>query len=153
MIIDKNEIAKKCGKDPQDVIIGFTCSTFDLCHSGHIAMLAEARSQCDYLVVGLLSSPSDRPFKNSPVQSLFERFVQIQAVKYVDFIIPFESEKDLVDLLLTLLPDVRFCGKEYEGKDHTGVHLKNIKIIYNERQHSFSTSELRDRVILANNKT
>jgi glycerol-3-phosphate cytidylyltransferase len=133
----------------KDLKVGFTCSTFDLLHAGHIAMLREAKKSCDWLIVGLLSDPTiDRPdTKNKPIQSLFERWMQLQAVKYVDEIVPFESEQDLIDMLLVIMPDVRFCGEEYKGKDHTGKGIDGIEIIYNKRKHSFSSSELRERIL------
>lgn len=127
--------------------IGFTCSAFDLLHAGHVAMLAEAKVHCDVLIVGLLSDPTiDRPgTKHAPVQSMFERWMQLQAVSYVDGIIPFGTEKDLVDMLLVIKPDIRFVGEEYANKPHTGRDLP-IEIYYNGRAHSFSSSELRTRV-------
>ena len=129
-------------------IIGFTASTFDLLHAGHVAMLSEARSKCDYLVVGLLTDPThDREdSKNTPVQSILERWLQLQALSYVDAIIPFDDEKDLEDLLLLLMPNVRFVGEEYRDIEHTGKHIQGIEIVYNERKHSFSSSGLRKRV-------
>jgi len=131
--------------------VGFTCSTFDLLHAGHILMLAEAKSVCDYLIVGLQLDPSiDRPdTKNSPVQSIVERHVQLSAVKYVDEIIVYQTEKDLEDLLMFLPITIRVIGEEYENKNFTGKNIceqRNIKIYYNQRKHSFSTTELRNRV-------
>lgn len=150
MLFDRKAIAKKIGKDVSAVKVGMTCSTFDLFHTGHVVMLMEAKSLCDYLIVGLLSDPTnDRAdTKNKPVQSLFERYIQVAGCKYVDEVIPFESEKDLVDLILTVNPDIRICGEEYEGKDHTGKGL--CEVHYNKRRHSFSTSDLRLRVAVAN---
>ncbi len=136
-----NEIKRK---------VGFTCSCFDLLHAGHISMLKEAKSHCDYLIVGLLTSPTDRPDKNVPVQSVFERWVQLSAVKYVDEIIPFDSEKDLLDMLLVLQPDIRFVGEEYANTHHTGWDLP-MEIYYNKRRHYFSTTDLRARVVTAEN--
>ena len=132
--------------------VGFTCSTFDLLHAGHILMLAEAKSVCDYLIVGLQLDPSiDRPdTKNSPVQSIVERHVQLSAVKYVDEIIVYQTEKDLEDLLMFLPITIRIIGEEYENKNFTGKNIceqRNIKIYYNQRKHSFSTTELRNRVV------
>jgi len=131
-------------------ITGFTCSTFDLLHAGHILMLREAKSQCDYLIIGLQTNPSiDRPqTKNKPVQSIVERYVQLSAVKYVDEIIVYETEKDLEDLLMFLPLNKRFIGEEYQGKDFTGKQIcvdRNIDIIYNSRTHRFSSTELRQR--------
>lgn len=135
--------ARKDGK-----IIGFTCSTFDVLHAGHCAMLAEAKANCDYLVVGLLTDPTiDRPDKKSkPIQSVFERYIQVSSLSYIDEVIPFESEQDLLDMLLLLLPDIRLVGEEYEGNHHTGVGIKDIKIIYNKRKHSFSSTDKRNRI-------
>ena len=130
--------------------VGFTCSTFDLLHAGHILMLAEAKQICDYLIVGLQTDPTiDRPgTKNKPVQSVVERFVQLSAVKFVDQIIVYQTEKDLEDMLMFLPITVRFIGEEYEGKEFTGKEIcedRGIKIWYNSRKHRFSSSELRQR--------
>lgn len=126
--------------------IGFTASTFDLFHAGHIMMLKEAKQQCDYLIVGLQSDPTvDRDWKNKPVQSLFERFVQLQACKYVDEIVPYTTEKELMDILLSYSIDVRIVGEEYRDKQFTGFNLP-MEVYFNSRQHSFSTTELRNRV-------
>lgn len=150
MFLDKKSIAAKLNKRIEDVVIGFTASSFDLFHTGHVVMLMEAKSKCDYLIVGLLTDPTiDRPdTKNKPVQSIFERYVQVAGSKYVDEVIPFESEKDLTDLILTIDPDIRLCGSEYFGTEHTGHDL--CQHHYNQRRHSFSTSDLRLRVAKAN---
>jgi glycerol-3-phosphate cytidylyltransferase len=130
--------------------IGFTCSTFDLLHAGHILMLAEAKSICDYLIVALQSDPTiDRPkTKNRPVQSIVERHVQLEAVKFVDEIIVYNTEKDLEDLLMFLPITIRIIGEEYRDKDFTGKTIceeRGIKIFYNSRKHRFSSTELRKR--------
>jgi len=127
--------------------VGFTCSTFDLFHAGHIMMLKEAKQQCDYLLVGLQTDPTiDRPdTKNKPIQSLFERFVQLQSCRYIDEIIPYSTEKELMDILLSYSIDVRIVGEEYKDKHFTGREL-DIPIYYNSRKHSFSSSGLRQRV-------
>ena len=131
--------------------IGFTCSTFDLLHAGHITMLEEARRQCEFLIVGLQNDPTlDRPgVKNPPVQSLVERQIQLSAVKYVDEIIIYNTEEDLCDLLLTLPIDIRILGVEYKESDFTGRQIckdRGIKCFFNKRDHSFSSSSLRNRV-------
>lgn len=130
--------------------VGFTCSTFDLLHAGHVAMLQEAKTQCDYLIVGLQNDPTlDRPGKNKPVQSVVERQMQLRGSKYVDEIWIYNTEKDLEDLLLTLPLNVRILGVEYEGKEFTGreiCHKRNIDLYFNKRDHSFSSSSLRRRV-------
>lgn len=135
---------KDCGR------IGFTCSTFDLLHAGHITMLEEAKHHCDYLIVGLQNDPTlDRPEKNAPVQTIVERQIQLAAVKYVDEIVIYNTEQDLVDLLLTLPIDVRVLGDEYKNKDFTGKDIakqRGSKIVYNGRDHSFSSTSLRKRV-------
>ena len=136
---------KDCG------VIGFTCSTFDLLHAGHITMLEEAKHHCDYLIVGLQNDPTiDRPEKNAPIQSIVERQIQLAAVKFIDEIIVYNTEQDLLDLLLTLPIKVRVLGDEYKAKDFTGKDIakqRGIKIIYNGRDHSFSSSSLRKRVV------
>ena len=131
---------------------GFTCSVFDLFHAGHIMMLKEAKARCDHLIVGLQTDPTlDRPgTKNKPVQSIFERFVQLQACRYVDEIVVYATEKDLIDILLSYPIDVRILGDEYADKEFTGRKEcldKGIEMYFNKREHSFSTSELRQRVI------
>jgi len=129
--------------------IGFTCSTFDLLHAGHILMLAEAKSVCDHLIVGLQSDPSsDRPNKNKPVQSIVERFVQLSAVKFVDEIVVYSTEKDLEDLLMFLPISVRIIGEEYKDKEYTGKEIcfdRGINMYFNSRNHRFSSTELRQR--------
>lgn len=138
--------------------IGFTCSTFDLFHAGHVAMLKECKANCDYLIVGLQSDPSiDREEKNKPVQSIVERYVQLSACKYVDEIVPYETEKDLLDYLKLheKTIDVRFVGEEYKDRDFTGRELcdsgytldnSKMALFFNTRSHSFSSSELRERI-------
>jgi glycerol-3-phosphate cytidylyltransferase len=130
--------------------IGFTCSTFDLLHAGHILMLADSKSVCDYLIVAVQSDPTiDRPeTKNKPVQSIVERYVQLSAVKFIDEIIVYDTEKDLEDLLMFLPITIRIIGEEYRDKHFTGKEIcenRGIKIFYNSRQHRFSSSELRER--------
>ena len=135
--------------------IGFTCSTFDLLHAGHITMLEEAKHHCDYLIVGLQHDPTiDRPeTKNPPIQSIIERQIQLSAVKYVDEIIVYNTEKDLEDLLLTLPINVRILGVEYKDSNFTGKDIckqRNIELYFNKRDHSFSSTSLRKRVAVAN---
>ena len=130
--------------------IGFTCSTFDLLHAGHVQMLREARDQCDYLICGLQVDPSvDRKEKNSPVQTIVERYSQLHACRYVDEIIPYQTEKDLEDILEMYHIDVRILGEEYREKDFTGKNIcqgRNVDLYYNKRDHRFSTTDLRNRV-------
>ena len=127
--------------------LGFTCSTFDLFHAGHVMMLKEAKTKCDYLIVGLQTDPTiDRPdTKNKPIRSLFERFIQLQSCRYIDEIVPYSTEKELMDILLSYPIDVRIIGEEYKDKHFTGREL-DIPIYYNSRKHSFSSSGLRQRV-------
>jgi glycerol-3-phosphate cytidylyltransferase len=132
--------------------IGFTCSTFDLFHAGHVMMLREAKEQCDYLIVGLQTDPTiDRPEKNKPVQGVFERFIQLNSCVHVDEVIPYATEKELLDVLQSFKIDVRIIGEEYATKPFTGQNL-DIEIYFNKRKHSFSTTELRQRVVDAERK-
>lgn len=131
--------------------IGITFSTFDMLHAGHVAMLSEARNHCDYLICGLQTDPTiDRPdTKNRPVQSIVERQIQLAACRYVDEVVVYQTEQDLIDLLLILPVDVRILGVEYEDKDYTGrqeCYQRGIEIVFNGRDHSFSSSSLRKRV-------
>lgn len=134
--------------------IGITFSTFDMLHAGHIAMLSEAKNHCDYLICGLQTDPTiDRPeTKNKPVQSIVERQIQLAACRYVDEVVVYQTEQDLVDLLLILPLDVRILGVEYEGKEFSGqgeCYERAIDIVFNGRDHSFSSSSLRKRVVAA----
>jgi glycerol-3-phosphate cytidylyltransferase len=131
--------------------IGITFSTFDLLHAGHIAMLAEVKNHCDYLICGLQTDPTiDRPnTKNKPIQSIVERQITLSACRFVDEIVVYQTEKDLEDILLTLPIDVRILGVEYKDKEFTGKNIceqRGIEIVYNGRDHSFSSSSLRKRV-------
>jgi glycerol-3-phosphate cytidylyltransferase len=131
--------------------IGITFSTFDMLHAGHVAMLAEAKNHCDYLIAGLQTDPTiDRPdTKNRPVQSVVERQIQLAACRYVDEVVVYQTEQDLVDLLLILPIDVRILGVEYADKPFTGdieCYNRGIQIVFNGRDHSFSSSSLRKRV-------
>lgn len=130
--------------------VGFTASAFDFLHAGHVLMLEEAADVCDYLIVGLHVDPSkDRSYKNKPIETLLERWIRLEGCAYVDEIIPYETEADL-EVLLAILPiKIRIIGKEYEGKDFTGREVcrrLGIHIHYNSRNHSFSSSGLRDRI-------
>ena len=131
------------------MIIGITASTFDLLHAGHVAMLREAKTQCDHLICALQVDPSiDRSEKNSPVQTLVERWTQLDGVKYVDEIIPYQTEKDLEDILQMYNLDIRVIGEEYKNGKFTGRAIcaaRGIEIYFNKRDHRFSTSDLRLR--------
>jgi len=134
--------------------IGITFSTFDMLHAGHIAMLSEAKNHCDYLIAGLQTDPTiDRPdTKNHPIQSVVERQIQLAACRYVDEVVVYQTEQDLRDLLLILPLDVRVLGVEYADKDFSGrdeCYDRGIEIVYNDRDHSFSSSSLRKRVVAA----
>jgi glycerol-3-phosphate cytidylyltransferase len=138
----------------QGLKIGITFSTFDMLHAGHIAMLSEAKNHCDYLIAALQTDPTiDRPdTKNPPVQSIVERQIQLSATRFVDEIVVYQTERDLIDLLLILPVDVRILGVEYENKDFTGKKEcwdREIELIFNGRDHSFSSSSLRKRVVAA----
>ena len=127
--------------------IGFTCSCFDLLHAGHILMLKDAKEQCDYLIVGLQTDPTlDRPEKNKPIQSLEERKIQLEAVKYVDEIRVYSTEAELRDMLCEIWPNVRILGSDYITKDNfTGCNY-DIPIYYHERNHNYSSTNLRKEI-------
>lgn len=135
---------------------GITFSTFDLLHAGHIAMLAEAKSVCDYLICGLHVDPQvERPNKNQPIQSVVERYIQLSSVQYIDEVIPYNLEKDLHDILLTYPIDVRIIGADYKDTEFSGKDIcltKGIEIYYNQRSHNFSSTELRQRIQQAENE-
>jgi glycerol-3-phosphate cytidylyltransferase len=146
MIFNKVKELKEQGKK-----IGITFSQFDMLHAGHIAMLAEAKNHCDYLIAGLQTNASiDRPdTKNPPIQSIVERQIQLAACRYVDEVVVYSTEQDLVDLLLILTVDVRILGVEYANTEFTGkseCELRSISLVFNSRDHSFSSSSLRKRV-------
>jgi len=133
--------------------IGFNCSSFDLFHAGHITMLKVEKELCDYLKVALQVDPTiDRPgVKNKPVQTVYERYVQLQGCKYVDEILVYETESDLLNLIQTQTIDIRFLSEEYENRDFTGKQYcidHGIEIFYHLRRHQYSSTELRNRVYL-----
>ncbi len=129
------------------MIKGFTCGAFDLLHPGHILMLKEIRGQCDFLIVGLHSDPStDRSEKNKPIETLEERRIRLEACKYIDEIVEYNTEADLYELLKNLKPEIRFIGADWEGKHFTGDDLP-IKVIFNTRGHNYSSSNLRKRIL------
>ena len=130
--------------------IGITFGAFDLCHAGHVLMFDECKQHCDYLIVGLQVDPSmERPEKNRPVQSLYERYVQLSSIKHIDEIIPYVYEHEILEIIASKKIDTRFVGSDYIGRSFTGKDEcvdRNIKIYYNTRDHGFSTTELRERV-------
>lgn len=136
--------------DKQKRIIGITCSTFDLLHTGHIIMLEECKKHCDFLICALQVDPTiDRKEKNKPIQSLVERYIQLDAVKFVDKIIPYSTEEELITIFSSLDLDVRIIGEEYKDKEFTAKDVcrkRGIKLVYNKREHDFSTTNLRERI-------
>ena len=134
----------------QNLVVGFTSVVGDLLHAGHVMMLNECRLYCDYLVVGIISDPTiDRPEKNAPVQSLYERYCEVASCKAVDEVIPLTGESDLLMAVSSLPIDIRFVGDDYKNKDFTGRDVcwqRGIKIVYNNRLHGLSSSELRERI-------
>lgn len=135
---------------------GITFGAFDLCHAGHVLMFQDCKQHCDYLIVGLQFDPSlERESKNKPVQSLYERYVQLKAIKYIDEIIPYAYEDEIIQILQSRDLDVRFIGADYIGKDFTGKNVcmdRQIDICFNSRDHGFSTSELRKRIESSSNR-
>jgi glycerol-3-phosphate cytidylyltransferase len=138
------------------ILSGITFGSFDLLHAGHVTMLNECKRQCDWLIVGLQTDPTiDRPQKNKPVQTTFERWVQLEALKCVDQIIPYDTEQDLLNMLSILNVDRRFIGDDYREQYIHGRSIceqKNIEIVYIRRQHTYSSSELRKRIYASQNK-
>jgi len=130
--------------------VGFTCSSFDLLHAGHVQMLRDAKDRCEYLICGLQVDPTlDRPEKNKPIQTVVERYTQLKAVSYVDEIIPYITETDLEDILAMYHINIRILGEEYRDKDFTGKDIcrkRDIDLFFNKRDHRFSSSDLRKRV-------
>ena len=130
--------------------VGITFSTFDLLHAGHIMMLQEAKSQCDWLVVALQSDPTvDRPEKNKPIQTMYERYIQLKGCRYVDEVVPYTTEEEVRLILESRQFDVRIIGEDYKNTDFTGKDIcdeRGIRIYYNSRQHHLSSSELRKRI-------
>jgi glycerol-3-phosphate cytidylyltransferase len=131
-------------------ITGITFSAFDLLHAGHVKMLEEAKLHCNYLIAGLQTDPTiDRPEKNKPTQSVVERYIQLKACRFVDEIIPYTTEQDLQDILQSFAIDIRIIGEEYKNTNFTGrdyCEKMGIKLIYNKRNHRFSSSGLRKEV-------
>ena len=129
---------------------GITFSCFDLFHAGHIKMLEEAKTQCDYLIVGLQVDPTlDRPEKNKPIQTVVERYIQLKSCKFIDEIVPYATEQDLLDILSSFKINVRIIGEEYKKINFTGKDYcikKGIELYYNKREHRFSSSGLRNEV-------
>ena len=133
-------------RSPYNLKVGFTCGAFDLLHAGHVLMLKEAREQCDYLIVGVQSDPSiDRDSKNKPIQTYEERILMVRSIRYIDEVVLYNTENDLVNLIKKLAPDIRILGVDWEGKMYTGHGLTD-EVYFNQRDHSWSTSELRKRV-------
>lgn len=136
--------------------VGITFGAFDLCHAGHILMFQDCKQHCDYLIVGLQFNPAlERESKNVPIQSMYERYVQLRAVKYIDEIIPYAYEYEIIQILKSRDIDVRFIGADYIGKDFTGKNVcldRQMEICFNNRDHDFSTSELRKRIESSNNR-
>ena len=130
--------------------VGITFGAFDLLHAGHILMLAEAKSTCEVLLVGLQTNPQiDRPEKHRPIQSVYERQIQLEACEYVDDIIIYDTERDLENILATMPIDIRILSEEYRDKPITGEGIckrRGIEIYYNKRDHDYSTTELRERI-------
>ena len=130
--------------------VGFVASSFDLLHAGHIKMLEDAKAQCDYLIAALQTDPTiDKDYrnnkKNKPVQTITERQIMIESIRYIDEVIIYETENDLYKLLLDLNPDIRILGSDYKGKSFTGDDL-DIKIYYHDRNHDYSSTNLRKKI-------
>jgi glycerol-3-phosphate cytidylyltransferase len=142
----------KHSSDSDNLRIGFTCSTFDMFHPGHVIMLKDSKDQCDLLVVGIQTDPTlDRPdSKNVPIQNLDERKIMISSCRHVDYVVEYSTENDLYNILTLLKPDVRILGSDWEGKKYTGHDIEGINIHWHDRSiHTYSTTNLRYRVYMA----
>jgi glycerol-3-phosphate cytidylyltransferase len=125
---------------------GFTCGSFDLLHAGHVLMLEECKNNCDSLVVGLQTDPTVcRKEKQKPIQTVYERFIQLRAVKYIDEIVVYETESDLRNVLLSVMPDIRFLGEDHRQREYTGKGIEGIEIYFNTRKNDYSSTDLRNR--------
>lgn len=145
-MIDRATIAKNLLMTPDELVVGFTASAADFLHPGFNAVLAEAKQMCDYMVVGLQTNPqNDRPHKNKPIQTIFERWASLYANRYVDLVVPFDDEDDLLNLIKIIKPDIRLVGEEYKGLHHTGWNIG--KIHYNSRQHDYSSTAVRKKLL------
>ena len=130
--------------------VGFTCGAFDLLHPGHLVMLKQCKDRCDWLIVGLHTDPSiDRPEKNKPIQTMYERWIQLNSCVYVDQIIPYDTEHDLFNMMATLDINIRFVGSDHRDSMITGdaiCDVRKIAIVFNDRYHDYSSSYLRERI-------
>ena len=149
LIGDNVDISKDNEKNRWNMKVGFTCGAFDILHTGHALMLEEAKTVCDHLIVAVQSDPSiDRSNKNRPVQSYDERIMMVKSIKFVDEVVLYDTEDDLVELLKRLKPDIRILGADWQGKKYTGWELP-IEPYFNGRTHSYSSTSLRHRIYLA----
>ena len=132
-------------------MVGFYPGSFDLCHAGHMLAFKDASNECDYLIVGLHSDPTfDRPLKNKPIMSMEERRIILKGISYIDEIREYDTERDLMNLVMELQPNIYFIGEDWKNKEWTCKELckeLNIKVIYLQRKHNYSTSELRERIV------
>ena len=146
--MDKKNVDYYYPQEQVEKIVGFTASAWDLFHTGHVLFLKESKKVCDHLIVGLHVNPSiERDSKNKPIQSVYERYTQLEGCKYVDEIIVYETESDLINILKTRNISVRFLGSDYAGKEHLITAATLVPIHYISRNHSFSSSELRKRIV------
>ena len=134
--------------EKESKVKGFSCGAFDVMHAGHLIMFEECKKHCDWLIIGLHINPqTDRKEKTRPVQTSFERYMQLKACKFIDEIIPYDTEEDLYNLLVSVKPDVRFMGNDWQGKpNYSRDKLPDMRVVYNDRKHSFSSSNLRKRI-------
>lgn len=128
--------------------IGFTAGVFDLTHCGHLLMFQYCKKHCDYLIVAIQVDPSKyREGKEAPIETIFERFVRLESCKYVDKVIPYESEEDLESILNTVYYDLRFIGSDHQGRSFTGDSIRKDTHHFNPRDHQYSSTSLKERVV------
>jgi cytidyltransferase-like protein len=128
--------------------IGFTAGNFDLLHPGYIYTFETAKQNCDYFMVFLQMDPSETRFtKYKPVVPLHERYKTLMSIKYVDEVITYQTEEDLLKLIEFYRPDLRILGDDYIGKRFTGDHLP-IEVLYTTRSHDWSTTRIKDLITI-----
>ena len=129
--------------------IGFTAGNFDLLHPGYIYTFETAKEHCDYFMVFLQRDPSlHRKSKYKPVIPLYERYKTLMAIKYIDEVVTYQTEEELLNLIEFYKPNLRILGDDYIGKRFTGDHLP-IEVFI---QRELITGQLQELKILSQNR-
>ena len=129
--------------------IGLVAGNFDVIHPGYVKLFEDAKANaCSYLVVALQDNPTiDRPEKNKPVQTVEEREYILRSIKYIDEVIHYNTEAELLNILKNYDYDIRILGSDYKspGKSYTGSQLSK-DVYFHERDHDYSQSDLKKRI-------